>query len=77
MIRVMLLKDLSHYAAGLAGGWAKQGAGRRLLLGCKRVEEDLGLDHGVGKLRRMILPPGVADESEVGRVDSGESQDSW
>ena len=68
MIRVTLLKDLSHCPAGLAGGWAKQGAGRRLLLGCKRVEEDLGLEHGVGKLRRVILPPGVADGSEVGRV---------
>lgn len=68
MIRVMLLKALSHCAAGLAGGWAKPGAGRRLLLGCKRVEEDLGLERGVEKLRRVISPPGVADGSEVGRV---------
>lgn len=68
MIRVMLLKALSHCAAGLAGGWAKPGAGRRLLLGCKRVAEDLGLEHGVEKLRRVISPPGVADGSEVGRV---------
>lgn len=32
------------------------------------MEEDLGLERGVEKLRRVISPPGVADRSEVGRV---------
>lgn len=52
MIRVMFLKDPSHYGEEMQGGRSKARTGRRLLVGCRRNDGDREPRHRVGEVER-------------------------
>ena len=76
----MFLKDSFHCLEDCRLDGGSQ-AGRRLLLGCSRRDEDLGVGRRVGEvgrrrleLQELVMDPAVGEDKGV---ENRRSQDSW